>query len=363
MKKYITQDRLKKNNISDILIFIMEKGITTRREIQAETGFSWGTVSSNVTLLLEKGYLIEEKSPKTGGAGRLTYCLRTNGEQIVSVGLDVNRSGITATVVGLDLSVKASFSEPFGASTQQQVLDQAQEACKRMIDFCGEKYRVLSIGIAFQGAVNGREGLSLRFPQIRDWKPYNVKEHFAKCFGLPVYLGHDPKCMLLAELNRQKYSDCVLVRVDEGIGMAVAQDGRILDDTEKFELGHTVAVKNGIGCVCGKNGCLEAYASLRGIRRRLDIPMGELLAHSERYTDFLREAGEYLTLALYNVCMLFRPQKLILTGRAMQLPAFANTTLQGLDVEDVSVEINPAVSAAFGAAAESMKSAIKSFDI
>ena len=51
-KKYITQDKLKKNTLADIVIFILEKKQTTRREIEHETGFSWGTVSANVAFLL-----------------------------------------------------------------------------------------------------------------------------------------------------------------------------------------------------------------------------------------------------------------------------------------------------------------------
>ena len=363
MKKYITQDRLKKNNTADIFIFILEKGTTTRREIEWETGFSWGTVSSNVALLIEKGYVIEEKGQRTGSAGRQTLVLRPNGEKIVSIGIDVNRTAMTAQVVGLDLSVKKRFTQAFLAQTQEELLRDAELLCRQAIEWCGDHYRVFSLGLAFQGAVNGREGFSMHFPQIRDWVPCNVKERFSRTFELPVYLGHDPKCMLLGELSRKKYSDCVLVRVDEGIGMAVAQDGRILDDTEKLELGHTVAVRNGAACVCGKNGCLEAYASLRGICRRLGISMEELFANCDRYVSLLKESADYLTVAIYNVCMLFRPQKLILTGRALELSPFAEAVLDGLRLDVGTVKIDREVSAAFGAAAESMKSAIKKFDI
>ena len=57
MKKYITLDNLKQKNLSDILLYIMNNGETTRRKIQADTGFSWGTVSNSVTYLIEKGYV------------------------------------------------------------------------------------------------------------------------------------------------------------------------------------------------------------------------------------------------------------------------------------------------------------------
>lgn len=362
MKKYITQDQLKKNNTADIFIFILEKGSTTRREIEWETGFSWGTVSANVAFLLDRGYVVEEKSEKNGGAGRSTYRLRPSGE-IVSIGIDVNRTQLCAEVVGLDLEVKASFSEPFCANSQREVLEAAEGLCRRAVEWCRDRYRVFSLGLAFQGAVNGREGFSIRFPEIADWAPYNVKEHFATTFELPVYLGHDPKCMLLAEQSRKKYNDSVLVRVDRGIGLAVSQDGRILDDTEKLELGHTIAVRDGLPCSCGRRGCLEAYASLRGIARRVGVTVDELEESPLRYADAFREAAEHLQPALYNICMLFRPQKLILSGRAFHLDPFLQAVERTALPPEVKCRIDPNVSAAFGAAAESMRSAIKRFEL
>jgi hypothetical protein len=63
------------------------------------------------------------------------------------------------------------------------------------------------------------------------------------------------------------------------------------------------------------------------------------------------------------MCVLFRPQRLILTGRAMELEAYARAVSSDLAPELVTAHFDPDVSAAFGAAAESMKSAIKGFDI
>ena len=363
MKKYITQDTLKKNNTADILTFILERGGATRREIEWETGFSWGTVSSNAALLIERGYLIEEKSESTGSAGRSTCRLVPNGEGVVSIGLDINRTGLVAQIVGLDLSVKESISEPFCAKTQKELITQAEELCARAIDMCEGKYRVFSIGIALQGAVDGKVGFSLRFPGICDWTPYNIKERFESRFFLPVYLGHDPKCMLIAEQCKKKYSDAVLVRIDEGIGMAVSQDGRILDDTERLELGHTVAVRGGELCSCGKRGCLEAYSSVNGICRRADIASERLLDEPKNYLDLISEAAEHLGLALYNICVLFRPQKLVLTGRGLEIDEYVSGIIERFSFEGVELEIDRDISAAFGAAAESMRSAIRSLNM
>lgn len=363
-KKYITGDKLKKNTLADIFVFILEHRQTSRREIEYETGFSWGTVSSNVAYLLEKGYITEEKSAQSGTAGRTTYVLKPTSDGVVSIGLDINRTGLSCVAVGIDSQIKQSFFAPFDAHTCAEVLAQAESLCRRAVDACTQDgARLFSLGVAIQGTVNGRLGISTRFPGIADWQAFDVKTHFARRFDLPVYLGHDPKCMLLGEMCRSKINNCVLVRIDDGIGMAVSLDGKILDDTERLELGHTVAVRGGRRCNCGRCGCLEAYASLPAMATAAECEPEELFRTPARYGAVLQEAGGHLAAAMCDMHALFRPEKVILTGKAVRLAPFIEQAVSALAEEGVDVSIDPDISAAYGAAVESMKSAIKSFMI
>ncbi len=359
VKKYITQNRQKKNTLSDIFAFILERKTTSRREIEAETGFSWGTVSQNVALLIEKGYVVEEKSENTG-AGRTAYILKPSTDKTVSIGLDINLSGLSCEVVALDSRIISKFEADLTARTQSGIIAEAESLLESVNSWCSENsLTVFSLGIAMQGSVNGRLGVSSLFPNIPDWEPINIKEHFAAKYALPVYLGHDPKCMLLGQTYKEKTDNCVLLRVDGGIGMAVSLDGTILDDTDRFELGHTLAVPNGKKCSCGKRGCLEAYGSLSAIGSGTDAVMSS----PEKFEKELREAGKRLSAALYNTYIMFRPQKLILTGKAASLSAFTEGALSSLDGCELDISVDPGISAAYGAAVESIRSAVRSFII
>lgn len=363
-KKYITQDRLKKNTLADIFVFILEKKQTTRREIEYETGFSWGTVSANVAFLIEKGYVTEEKSQPQNAAGRTTYRLVPSSAHAVCIGLDINLSGLSCEIVGLDSQVLEKFEAGLSAKNQAEVLRQSEALLEEAVAWCTAKERkIFSLGIAIQGAVNGKLGISMRFPRIPDWQAYNIKEHFAKKFGVPVYLGHDPKCMLLGEAYRTRYDSCVLVRIDEGIGMAVSLDGRIVDDTERLELGHTLAVPGGRRCRCGRDGCLEAYASLSAIAAANAVDTKTLLQSPAKFDAALREGGSYLASALYNAYVLFKPQRLFLTGKATYLERYTESAVSLLKDEPIEITVAPELSAAYGAAVESAKSAIRSFVI
>ena len=357
MEKYITQKIIKKNNVADIFAFIVKKSHTTRREIERETGFSWGTVSSVVSCLIEQGYVVEEKS-ETSSVGRTTNMLRISGNKYVCIGLDVNRTELRAEIIGLDSSLKKVITADFNAKSQQELLESSEELCRKAIEWCKNKYCVFSLGIAFQGIVDGKNGLSIRFPGIEQWQPYNVKKYFIDKFALPVYLAHDPKCALLGVLAEHQIKDCVLVRLDEGIGMAVSQDYKILDDMEKFELGNTLTILK-----TGDKVTLKECASMSGIAERGGIPFGEMMTNLLKYKEIILEGIDALALAIYNVAVLFRPQKLIFTGRAMENEIFVNLIRKKIVLTDTEVIINPNVSAAFGAAVESIRSAINSFAI
>lgn len=363
-KKYITQDTLKKKNLADILLLILEKRQTTRREIEYETGFSWGTVSSNVTLLLEKEYITEEKSERSAAAGRSTYTLKPCGNKKVGIGIDICRSGFTCEVVGIDFVVKKKLTAEFGEAVQSKVIGRAEELCREAALWCEKNgMQPIGIGIAGQGYVDGKLGIYMNNYEVPDWKPCNIKRHFENVFNLPVYLGHDPKCMLIAEMTREKYDDCVLVRLDDGIGMSVALDGRIIDDTERFELGHTVIEPDGKLCVCGKRGCVEAYCSRKAIAEAAGVLPNEISEAPEKYREFTVEAGKRLALPLHNICVIFNPKKLIFTGTASRITELTDEACAYLDKSKVTVKIKPEVSAAYGAAVESIRTAISSFDI
>lgn len=361
-QKYLTKDKQKQKNLSDILYYIVEKGETTRREIERETGFSWGTVSESVGELLLRGYLREESSSdKT--VGRTSTVLKLNGGSVVAVGLDINTTALSARVIGFDFGVQWEKTVPFTAKTQEDVLDMALSLCSEALGSVrSEQARVLCIGIAMQGEVDAVGGVSLHFPNVGEWKAVNMKELFEEVWGIPVTVEHDPKCLLFAKTVKEKLRDGILLRVDNGIGLSVIQNGSILDDCGRMEVGHTVVVPHGERCTCGRRGCLEAYASIRGLEERTGMTCEELLETDN--PAVFEQACEHLSLSIYNLCMLFAPKRVILAGKLTESDCFVNTLTARFDqwegMEQTELERASDLSAAFGAAVAAVRNAIKS---
>lgn len=374
MKQYVTQANMKKSSLAVLLRYVLDNGPSTRREIQQVSGFSWGTVSENAAELIQRGYLREQKEAPSGGAGRTGYRLVLDGENVVSVGLDVNLSGMTAEIVGFDGIVKHTIHRDCAQENQQAILAEMQSLCDEAMALCEDKYRVMSIGVAFQGAVDNKSGVSMRFPAAGGWIPCSIKQLFEEKYRIYTYVDHDPKCMLYAKahtLREEKElsdsGDLMLVRIDESIGLSVMLDGHICEDVDKMELAHTLAEYEGLPCRCGRKGCLDAYASIHGICSRCGVSFEEILANREKYAAVLDDAIKYLAIALHNVAMLFYPDRIILTGSCIARDeSFIERLRPVFEAMDgasgrrnIELLADGNISAAYGAALKSVKEAIR----
>ena len=137
-----------------------------------------------------------------------------------------------------------------------------------------------------------------------------------------------------------------------------------MGDFGRMEIGHTLAVSGGALCTCGKRGCLEAYSSIVGIERRLGKSFDAIL--TDGAPDIFTEATEHLAVAIYNLCMLFSTEKIILTGKLSEEASYTEPLIKRLCElvsDETDIEIDNNISASFGAALVSIRAAIKKNNI
>ncbi len=308
---------MKQANAADILFLIRECGQITRKQIEALTGLSWAAVSGITARLIEHGYITECKSAQSTGAGRTPFQLEINGADHFVIGLDVNSSGLRAVLINLKNTVLQSWSHPADFTSRQSLLNGITALTKQVLASAGKRH-ILGVGVAMQGLVDAKNGISIRLPQCKNWSQVPLAQLLQNTLRLPVFLEHDPNCILYARTADSDADNAILLRVDNGIGMAVMLDGRILDRPGMFELGHTTAVPDGPRCDCGRNGCLELYASQSGMAQLAQMPFAQLAqqaraqdsAAKQRFADMAR----HLATALCNAAHLLHIPEVVLCG-------------------------------------------------
>lgn len=164
---------------------------------------------------------------------------------------------------------------------------------------------------------------------------------------LPCVFDNDANLMALAEAQYFDASHNVIgLTIGSGIGSGFVCKRNIFHGSRGFamELGHVTVVHNGELCNCGKRGCLEAYASLNGMRNRLchlgleaqQWNLLDLLQRAESnpiVKQILEQGLEQLALALANLILILEPDHLVIGGGASELPEYPSEELKAMIAE------------------------------
>ena len=185
------------------------------------------------------------------------------------------------------------------------------------------------IGIASPGTISNGCIVKAGNLSIKD---FNLLERLKYFFDIPIIIRNDGKCAALAEKKygaMKDYDDCVFLNIGTGIGGAVFMGGKLLEPKRfsGFEMGHMVVNKGGRQCSCGKQGCLEAYSSIKALRNKiaetLDIDSdisGQVLREKiipenrEKVLQDIDTYIEYLKTGVCNYIDIFEPEVVCFGG-------------------------------------------------
>ena len=135
-----------------------------------------------------------------------------------------------------------------------------------------EPHKIRGCGIGVPGAVSG-ERIVVGCPNL-GWGRFDVAEEFSKLSGIGnVRIANDANAAAFGEYNHIKSADnnitsLALITVGTGVGCGIIVNGKIVAGANGAagEIGHLkMSDTETRYCGCGKRGCLEQYASARGV--------------------------------------------------------------------------------------------------
>ncbi len=134
-----------------------------------------------------------------------------------------------------------------------------------------EEGDIRSVGIGCPGACDRKKGI-LHYTVNLPFHETDFRSIFARFTSIPVYLANDADCAALGEMvagGAKGYKTSLTITLGTGVGGGIIIDGNIYSGFNDAggELGHMVIQRGGERCGCGRNGCLEAYASATALIR------------------------------------------------------------------------------------------------
>ena len=267
------------------------------------------------------------------------------------IGIDLGGTNIAAGIVDENYKIVRKASTPTNAErSADEITADIAALCKRLVEEEGITVdQIGSIGIATPGTANCDTG-EIIYANNLPFRHYPMQQKLSEMLGSAkrVYIENDANAAAKAEsvagaAKGSRYS--VLITLGTGVGGGIIIDGKVYSgfNFAGAELGHTVIVKDGRQCTCGRRGCWETYSSATGLIRTtrekleecrkdgretlmekmiggdLDKISGKTAFKAMRSGDevgaeVVEEYISYLTTGLVNIINIFQPNVLSIGG-------------------------------------------------
>lgn len=197
-------------------------------------------------------------------------------------------------------------------------------------------------GVGCPGVINAKAGV-VEYSNNLGFCNVPLSAMLEERLGLPVRLENDASAAAFGEVvagAAKGAQSAVVVTLGTGIGAGIIIDGHIFGGCNGVagEVGHTLLIKDGIECTCGRHGCFEAYASAVALKRQTakamrehpDSLMWQLAGAPEKVsgrtpfeamrmgdataTAVVEQYLDYLADGLTNIINILQPEVLCLGG-------------------------------------------------
>jgi glucokinase len=133
---------------------------------------------------------------------------------------------------------------------------------------------IAGAGVSAPGPMDPERGSLIHPPNLPGWDDVPVRGLLADALGIPVHLENDANAAALAEWRfgaGRGFDHLVYLTASTGIGAGMVLGGRLYrgQGWNAGEIGHVPVEWEGVACVCGLRGCLEAYVGGAAWTRRL----------------------------------------------------------------------------------------------
>lgn len=187
--------------------------------------------------------------------------------------------------------------------------------------------RIAGLGASCPGIIDEDEGRVL-FASNLALEDIGLRRLIEEAAGRPTALLHDGRAAGLAEgmLGAGRSLDSfIMIPIGTGISAAYVFEGRPWAGAtfSAGEIGHSPVFPEGEPCTCGQFGCLEVYASAKGLARRYTAASGEEIGArglqdrlgTDPIADEVWSTGvRALAIALTQLTLGLDPQRFIIGG-------------------------------------------------
>jgi len=247
------------------LTVIHEHQPISRAELARRMKVTRGVAGVLVQELIDQD-LIYEGATGEAAFGRKPTLLHIKTHDRLAVAVDIRFSKTFLMVC--DLSGRQLALEAYDTIfTIPEFVRDLASRIRRLVRTHGITGGIEGVGVAVPGMVDQRTGQVLKAPAL-GWQAVDLRTLIAAATGLPVQIENSGRACTLAHLwlergEAARPQNFVYVGVSDGVGVGIVINGELLRGNDHIagEFAHVPLNMDGPKCMCGANGCWEAYIS------------------------------------------------------------------------------------------------------
>jgi glucokinase len=190
----------------------------------------------------------------------------------VVIGVDLGGTNLRTALLSSEGHILDKRKEETRASDGwHKVVGRLVENIQRQREFAVQQgLDVSAVGVGAPGVIQVDKGIVVKSPNFPDWNNLPLKSELEHQLKIPVFIENDANAAALGEQWRgagNGIKSMILLTLGTGVGGGIILDNQIWRGADGMagEIGHMTLIPDGRKCGCGNNGCLEMYASARGI--------------------------------------------------------------------------------------------------
>ncbi len=350
----ISQEELRRVNLSALLRRVHTEGPTTRAQLTTELGLNRSTIGDLTgqleTLgLVHEGPQTEDPTARGRRLGRPSLVVSARSDvTVLAIALDVDRIDIALVGLGGVVLDRSTRLHERGSHEVEDVVESVSQLSRDLLTH-DKPHRCIGVGVSVPGAVRATDGL-VRFGPNLGWVDQPFTALLSAELRMPVVTGNDANLGVLAEHVRgaaRGVSEVAYISGSVGIGGGFLVGGQLLRGVEGYagEVGHLPVDRDGRECRCGAIGCWETKIGenelLTGAGRlRGGGPpaVAEVIeaanAGEVRAAESLGNVAAWTGFGLRSVVNIFNPEVIVLGGMLGRvLEARHDLLLDGLGMD------------------------------
>ena len=248
----------------------------------------------------------------------------TSADDRLALAVDVGGTTIKAELVDRAGTVVAAAQRP--TPHGHQAIETIAEVGRTLLAQRSEA-PVVGAGVVVPGLVDREAGIATYNANI-GWRDLELVRSLGAAWRLPVRIANDVAAGGVAEHRLGAgvgTQDLAFVPIGTGIAASIVSGGHLVTGHrgETAEIGH-LAVRPGVRCACGRDGCLEAVASAAAIARRYTGLSGNYVTGARDVAERLstdtvagqvwQDAVEALADALAILSLVVNPARVVIGG-------------------------------------------------